>query len=184
MEIFYYFVRQSAAWEPKFHDNFFNGQFGFIYGLLVALVVAIIAAALFYFGCCNSNKEVKYANKTTWAVVLLAGAIVAALLGDIVIIGHGSDSVLVPNFYDANEQYYTQQVSGSTDQNFIDELASTKTKIASDLDKNNDVRIPFDFTTGVWAAVLYFLISLPLKGITINGKVIPITWPSTNGNKK
>lgn len=184
MEILYYFVRQSAAWDPKFHDNFFNGQSGFLYGLLLAAIVAIVAAVIFYFGFCNSNKEVKYANKTSWAVGLVAAAIVAAVLGDIIIIGHDMNSVLVTNFYDANEQYYMQQVSGSTDQNFIDELSSKKTQIANDLDKNNDVRIPFDATTGVWAAVLYFLVSLPIKGITIHGKVIPITWPSTNGTKK
>lgn len=184
MEILYYFVRQSEAWEPKFHDNFFNGQLGFMYGIILALAVAVIAALAFYFGCCNSKNEVKYANNTTWTIVLLAGVVVAAVLGDIVIIGHDTHSILVTNFYEANEEYYMTQVSGSTDQNFINEMATTKTNIASALDKGNDVRLPFDITTGIWCAVFYFIISLLIKGITINGKVIPVTWPSTNGIKK
>lgn len=184
MEIFYYFVRQSSAWDPKFHDNFFNAQSGFIYGLLLAAIIAAAAAAIFYFGCCNSKTTVKYANTTTWVAILIVGVIVAALLSDVAIIGRDSNSVVITNFYEANEQYYVKQVSGSTDQNFINELAMKKTNIANDLDKNKDVRIPFDLTTGVWTAILYFAFSLLIKGHTIAGKVIPITWPSTNGNKK
>lgn len=183
MDFFYFLVTGSKSWEPHYHENFFNTQGGFLWGIIGALVIGVICACAFYFGCCNSKKSSKSANLGVWAITMLICAVVAYFYADLVVIG---DSATTDNsslfrthsFYKANDDYFIQQTSQSgVSETLINDLTQTKNTIKTNLDKGGDVRFDYDITTALLAAIFFFLTSLIVKRFTINGKTIPFQKP-------
>lgn len=181
MDFFYFLVTGSKAWEPHFHKNFFIDQGGFSWGLYGALIIGAVVACAFYFGCCNSSKTSKSANIGVWAVSLCLCAVISYFYADFVVIGDSkttdNNSVFrAYSFYKANDDYLIQKSIGASP-TMIDDLTKTHNQIKNDLDKGGDVRFDFDITTAVLAAISFFLMSLFVKRLTINGKTIPFEKP-------
>lgn len=183
MDFIYFFVTDSKDWEPIYHQNFFFDQSGFTLGVLGALAIAAIAAIVFYFGFCNSSKSCSMANLGVWGVTLGICGLVAYFYADYVVIGAPKDSNKESmfrkySFYQANEDLYLLKTRGAIiSKTQIEDLARTKDDIRDKLNKGNDVRLPFNFTTTFLAIVFYFLISMAIKRFTINGKCIPFEKP-------
>lgn len=182
-DFIYFFVTGSKDWEPIYHQNFFFNQNGFTFGVLGALAIAFIAAIGFYFGCCNSSKSCSMANLGVWGVTLGICGLVAYFYADYVVIGAPKESNKESmfrkySFYQANEDLYLIKIrEEKISKTQIEDLARTKEEIRVKLNKGNDVRLPFNFTTTILAIVFYFLISIAIKRLTINGKCIPIEKP-------
>lgn len=183
MDLFYFLVTGSKAWEPHFHENFFNVQGGFLWGIIGALIIGVVCSCAFYFGCCNSSKSSKLANINVWTISLVISAVIAYLYADLVVIG---DSATTDNtsvfrthsFYKANDDYFIQQTSKpGVSQTFINDLTQKKNEIKNNLDKGGDVRFDYDITTAFLAAIFFFFTSILVKRFTINGKSIPFLKP-------
>lgn len=183
MDFFYFLVTSSKAWEPRFHENFFNSQGGFLWGFIGALVLGVICACAFYFGCCNNKKSAKSASIGVWAVTLVICGILGYFYADLVIIG---DSATTDNgsifrrhsFYKANDDYFIKETgkAGVSD-TVIKQLTQTKNEIKTNLDRGGDVRFDYAITTAVLALLFYFLTSIIIKRFTVNGKTIPFLKP-------
>lgn len=180
----YHFVVTSNAWEPKFHENFFVVHHAFLYGLLWAFGIGAMIAIIYYFSCCNSKNTIKLANLPSWCVAGVVAAVFTFFVADWVIIGKTGVSdrnslYYTYSFYNANESYYNDQAKiNRNNDKIVKELALTKQRIKTDLDQGNDVRIPFAATTTVLSVVFFVVSSFCVKGLTRNGKHIPIIWPS------
>ncbi len=184
MEIFYFFVRQSKAWDGLvgYHENFFIHQGGFMMGFLGALIFGIIVACVFYFGCCNSKKTSKYATISAWAISLAIAAVIGYFYADLVIIGKpkAEEASLFRrySFYQANKDYCIEKTKGSeVSETSKTDFRETRDKIDEDLSHYRDVRFSFDMTTAVLAILFFFLTSLFVKRFTINGRSIPFLKP-------
>lgn len=182
MDFFYFLVTGSKSWEPIYHDNFFNGG-GFTHGVVCALILGVVCAIAFYFGCCNSDKSSKMANIGVWAGALAITAVVTFFYADMIIIGQSgvndNNSVMrTHSFYKANEDYYiTRTGQPNISPTEINDLSQKKTEIKSNLDKGGDVRFDFNFTTAILSALFFFLTSIAVKRLTINGRSIPFLKP-------
>lgn len=183
MDFFYFLVTGSKAWEPHYHENFFNTQGGFLWGVIGALIIGVICACAFYFGCCNSKRTSKSANIGVWAVFMLICAVVAYFYGDLVVIG---DSNTIDNnslfhkysFYKANDMYYLDMTRESgVSETLINDLKQKNIEIKTNLDKGGDVRFEYNITTALLAVIFFFLTSLFVKRFTITGKTIPFQKP-------
>lgn len=183
MDFFYFLVTDNKAWEPHYHENFFNAQGGFLLGIIGALVIGVICACAFYFGCCNSKKTSKSANLGTWAITMFICAVVAYFYADLVVIGDPAttDNTSIfrtHSFYKANDDYYIQETSKpNVSETLINDLTQTKNTIKTSLDKGGDVRFDYDITTTLLAAIFFYLTSLIVKRFTINGRTIPSQKP-------
>lgn len=183
MDIFYFLVTSSKAWDPRYHENFFNTEGAFSIGLFYALILGIVFALIFYFGFCNNPKSCSSAVLPVWITFLLISSVVAYFAADWMIIGKSGErnreSIFYKSsFYQANEEYFIKQSrQNSTNTQLIKELTAKKNEIKSALDKGGDVRFDFCLTTAILCMIFFYITSLLVKSFTIHGKTIPHQWP-------
>ena len=167
LEYPFYFVSSSDAYKDAlgFHNNFFVTLNGFLWALLVAAGIALVFAGLFYFAFARNNK---LATKLNWFIcgILIAAASYGAC--DLFLIG-GQGSESVNTFYGANEQLVRDNRSKPNAKQY----AQLKIKIQGELQKQKDVRVPFDFTCAFWSFLFFFVFSAVMKGYNPNTKKIP-----------
>lgn len=183
MDFFYFLVTSSKAWDPRYHQNFFNTEGAFGTGFFYALVLGLMFALIFYFGCCNNSKSSSSATLPVWLGFLLVSAVVAYFAADWMIIGKSGEKdresiFYKSSFYQANEEYFIKQSrQNSTNTQLIKELTTKKNEIKSALDKGGDVRFDFCLTTAALCMIFFYFTSLLVKSFTINGKTVPHQWP-------
>ena len=181
--IFYFLVTSSDSWTQTYHENFFNAQGGFMWGLVGAIIIGALCSLAFYFGCCNSKTSAKMATLTNWWIALAISALIGYFFADLFVIGASniddSQSVFrTHSFYNANEDYFIEQSHIYADsETMIKDLNDQKIKISSDLDKGGDVRLPFDLSSAFWTIFFFTLTSFIVKRFTYNGKTIPCKNP-------
>lgn len=187
MEKLFFFVTNSDAWKStrNFHENFFVNNQGFFYGIVLGLVVAAIMAAIFYFGLCNNKRESASASIPVWGGFLAGTAVIVLLVANFVIIGKPGttdiNSIFYKNsFYKANNEYVIKQTKNTPNQQFVTAYNNDMRTINENLDKGKDVRYAYDLGCAVYSILFFYLISLLIKGFTINGLAIPHLWPHKN----
>ena len=184
LKTIYHFVVTSDAWEPKFHENFFVEHHAFLYGLLWALVIGLVIACGYYFLCCNDKNSIKLANLPSWCVAGVVAAFLSFFVSNWIIIGKSGVNdrkslFYTYSFYNANDNYYNEEVKKNMkNDKIVKELATTKQKIKTGLDQGNEVRAPYAGTTTVLGVLFFALFSFCVKGMTRNGKHVPVKWPS------
>ncbi len=165
----YFFLPVSASESYKdalgFHTNYFVNGSGFLMGLLLALGIAVVLALVFYFGIC---KNYTLAKKSNWWILSLVVAIIAYFGADFILIG-GQGSTSVNTFYGANEQL----VRDNRNKPNAKQYAKLKMKIEGELQKQKDVRVPFDFTCAGWSWLIFLGFSMWIKRYSVNGTQIP-----------
>ncbi|MCD8290994.1 MAG: hypothetical protein LUC91_05780 [Prevotella sp.] len=186
MKLIYFWVTSSKAWGNylAYHQNFFIDHNGFLMGFIGALIFGVICAVVFYLGFCNSKTSSKYATLSVWMVFLVIGAVIAYFYADYVVIGEpkakNNESVFrTYSFYKANDTYYNEMTQKKDiDSMTLNSYRKNLADLKANLDKGSgDVRLEFDLTTAILAAISYFVASMIVKRFTISGKVIPLEKP-------
>lgn len=174
MEFLYLWVTKSSAWEPHFHENFFNDRYGFFWGFIGAVVIGVIFSVVFYFGCCNSKTTCRLAKRGYWIIAMGICAAVACLYANFVVIGTGDQALpFHVNFYQANNSYYLEKTEGAPEA-LITDLTRGLDTIKHSLDEPfGDVRLEYGITTAALAAISFFVVSIVVKRFTINGRTVP-----------
>lgn len=176
------FFLVSLADERQFHTNYFIEHGAFLYGLLLAAVIGVVVALVFYYGCCNSSKSMASATLTVWVGCMVAAGALTYLTANFVLIGK-PQAVQGPfydhSFYKANEEYASAKAGEkNTNENEVQEYNQERDRIADELDKGDDARVPFSAHCAIYAMLAFFLCSLAVKGTTIHGTYIPVKWPA------
>lgn len=185
MEYIYFWVTKfTDAWGDKygFHANYFNGplQSGsnwFFWGFLIILGVAAAVAAGFYFGLCNGRSN-KNATLTNWLIALVATGVIAFCFSHFIVIGQGVDGKAGSGFYKANQQYCMDYcLQNKNNPQVVSDCRVELNKITNQLQKGNDVALPYDLTNVILSLLFFWIISIFIKGFSVHGASVPHHWP-------
>lgn len=166
-EFFFFPVSGSNAYKDAlgFHKNYFVDNSGFLYGFILAAIIGIVFAAIFYFIFCNNYS---IAKKLNWWIISLVVAVGSYFASDLCLIG-GQGSTSVSTFYGCNEQYVRENRNKPNTKQY----ARLNMKIKGELQKQKDVRVPFDLTCAGWSWLIFFGFSIWWKRYSKHGTQIP-----------
>ena len=201
MKSIFFLVSGMSQYKDSFgyHANFFETNGAFTIAFVAALIIAFVCAAIFYFGFCMSGKTFKAATLPTWIITLIVACACTFLFTSQVLIGHDSSSFsddeeeveddvagidegnansIFHNFYLDMENYYNikSQEDDITEEE-INELMDEKETIKEALNQGEDVALMFNLNATLFALIFFYIISIIMKGFTVNGVCIPHKWP-------
>lgn len=171
MEKLYALVTQSTTWANVDNHqtlyNYFVTEGAFTTCFLIVLGAALLGIAIFYGWI--GMRSVRLSNLTTWISTLLGVCAVTFCATQFMIIG--SAAKLSGYFGSLNK--FAVSLRNSTPESELE-------KLNGDLDRVRDAMSSFCDTVGmlhvtnlVLAIVLFFLISIVVKGFTIQSKAVP-----------
>lgn len=201
MKNVFFLVSGMSQYKDSFgyHANFFETNGAFAIALIAALIMAVVCAAIFYYGFCMSSKTFKVATLPTWIVTLIVAGACTFLFTSQALIGHdggslsddedmeevdasevdeGNASSKIHNFYVDMENYFNikSQEEDITEEE-INELMEEKENIKEALNQGEDVALMFNLNATIYALIFFYIISIIMKGFTVNGVCIPHKWP-------
>lgn len=174
MDKIYFLVSTCETWLNKdgngYLNNYFIDEGGFTNALLIAIAVAVVAAIVFY-GVIGMKFN-RLANLAVWLVTLAADAIVTFFVTQLMIIGSrdGNTGIFqsITNFRGTKlQEIPVDNIQGRTD------LSNATDQLVNLLSNGCDVTTYLNVTNVVLAVVVFFVISICVKGITIHAKHVP-----------
>ena len=181
MEILFKFVSSAGVYadEYGYHAHFFEESGGFAIALAIAGGAALICALVFYFGLCTSLKTIRSASLPVWIVFLILSAGVSFVAADQVLIGsepEDDSEVVSSNFYADMEDYYLEMADEAPTSE-QEKMNKAKNEIIEQLNQGDDVAMMLGLNTAIWSGVFFYILSILLKGFSVNGVAIPHLWP-------
>lgn len=181
MEILFKLVSSLEAYADDygFHAHFFEEAGGFSTAFIIAIAVAAVCAIIYYFGLCMSEKTIATATLPVWIVFLVLAGGVSFFASDIVVIGSEADEeseITANNFYADLESNYIDLADGAP-KTEAEEMNRAKNDIIENLNQGDDVAFMLGLNTAFWSVLFFYILSVVLKGFTVNGLAIPHLWP-------
>lgn len=179
---------EQYADEYGYHENFFETSGGFTTALIIAAAFAVICAIIYYLGLCNSRKTSSCANLPVWLIALLLSGALTFVTTNTILIGsddeEGSETSLTyaHSFYRNLEDYYIE-ISVDAPETEQEAMMECKNNIVEQLNQGEDVALMFNLNSTIYALLIFYILSIILKGFTSQGMAIPHLWPHGRKNK-
>lgn len=179
MEKLFFFFDVEGMDDYRFHANFLADENACLYALLIAIIVGVVISAAYYFGCCNSRKNIGMVNIGTWLGALALSVVITYCASDFCIIGmpnveNDTSMFYTHSFYSSIENYYQEEYADKTGTpEELEAVMQAKDDIIKELDGGGDIRLQFDLMSVLWCALSFYLSSFLFKKKTINGSCIP-----------
>ncbi|MBP5547868.1 MAG: hypothetical protein J6X58_03115 [Bacteroidales bacterium] len=173
---------EQYADDYGFHENFFETSGGFTTALIIAAAFAVICAIIYYFGLCMSRKTIKCATLPVWITILVLSGALTFVTTNTILIGsddeEGSETSLTyaHSFYRNLEDYYIE-ISEEAPETEQEAMMECKNQIVEQLNQGEDVALMFNLNAAIYALIFFYIVSLIIKGISVNGRAIPHLWP-------
>lgn len=174
MDKIYFFVTNCSTWQDQdpnqYLSNYFIDGSGFLNSFLIALIVAVIFAAVFY-GWIGMAVE-RLSNLGVWLGGLVLDGIVAFIATKLLVIGSQSAQNGIFSSIAEHQSQLSSQIPVA-DQAGHQQLTNTTQQLIDTLSNNGDVVISLLIGTAVISIILYFLISICVKGLTTHATHVP-----------
>lgn len=174
MKQIYFLVSQCETWlnnDPNgYLEHYFCSDGGFTHAFLIALAIAIVAAIVFY-GWIGMAVN-RLANLGVWLAILFADAVLTFIITKMSVIGNsGAITGIFKSIDEHRNELSTQIPVNATTAR--DNLFNTTTQIIDTLSNGCDVTYGLNISNVVISIILFFIISLCVKNLTIHATHIP-----------
>ena len=174
MEFLYFLVKGTSTYGPendpiRLLQNYFETEGAFTSAVIIALVIALVFLFVFYgvFGM----KIYKLANKKVyWITFAIVGLLTFCVTQFSVIGSHSSQT-----------GFFASAETGSYFSEYIEPLGDEDSQVALEqredledkMDGLCDVVVALDLSNAVYAMLIFFVLSICVKGVTTHAKQIP-----------
>lgn len=174
MKQIYFLVSQCETWlnnDPNgYLEHYFCSDGGFTHAFLIALAIAIVAAIVFY-GWIGMAVN-RLANLGVWLATLFADAVLTFIITKMSVIGNSGAITGIFKSIDERRNELSTQIPVD-DTTARDNLFNTTTQIIDTLSNGCDVTYGLNISNVVISIILFFIISLCVKNLTIHATHIP-----------
>lgn len=174
MDKLYFFVTNCSTWQNndpnQYLSNYFVDGGGFLNSFLVALIVAVIFAAIFY-GWIGMAVD-RLSSLSVWLVTLVADAVVTFFATKMIIIGSEVTGSGLFNSITAYQEQLSSQIPVN-DAEGHRLLSAQTSQLVDIIAHNGDVVYSLLIGNAIISVILFFIISICVKGVTTNATHVP-----------